>query len=252
MASECIRSAIQNSVRCKEYLFYAFPFWQVISPLSDPPGCLTWYIFFPPSDEDAESRSCPVMKVEGGESDEEPSAGWIELSSSPTYSDVSISRWVLDKRHILVHLERMTPSFWLDDEGRRYKNKLKWELKSSFHIMTAFNNLLFQTILIYLFFLNRRTQGMFQLLRQAKRSCMQYTYFHPGRVCLICFEKALLPPVTLCSLMTIFRITSISKLFDSVCEYLFSFSLIKRRLTACLQHPRPVMKSYFLLFINLF
>ncbi|XP_034725973.1 E3 ubiquitin-protein ligase RAD18 isoform X3 [Etheostoma cragini] len=41
----------------------------------------------------AESKSCRVMKVEDGESDEEPR---IELSSSPTYSEVSISSSISD------------------------------------------------------------------------------------------------------------------------------------------------------------
>ncbi|XP_059185676.1 E3 ubiquitin-protein ligase RAD18 isoform X2 [Centropristis striata] len=44
----------------------------------------------------AESKSCSVIKVEDGESDEEPSARRIELSSSPTYSDVSISSSISD------------------------------------------------------------------------------------------------------------------------------------------------------------
>ncbi|XP_070701368.1 E3 ubiquitin-protein ligase RAD18 isoform X2 [Pempheris klunzingeri] len=44
------------------------------------------------SDEVAESRNCLAMKVGDGEADEEPSARGIELSSSPTHSDVSISR----------------------------------------------------------------------------------------------------------------------------------------------------------------
>ncbi|XP_034725971.1 E3 ubiquitin-protein ligase RAD18 isoform X1 [Etheostoma cragini] len=46
-----------------------------------------------PSDQVAESKSCRVMKVEDGESDEEPR---IELSSSPTYSEVSISSSISD------------------------------------------------------------------------------------------------------------------------------------------------------------
>lgn len=59
--------------------------------------CLTRrYIFLPLPDQVAESKSCPVMKVEDGDSDKEPR---IELSSSPTYSEVSISRWVLDNGH---------------------------------------------------------------------------------------------------------------------------------------------------------
>ncbi|XP_029288688.1 E3 ubiquitin-protein ligase RAD18 isoform X2 [Cottoperca gobio] len=44
----------------------------------------------------AESKSCSVIKVEDGESDEEPTARWIELSSSPTYSEVSISSSISD------------------------------------------------------------------------------------------------------------------------------------------------------------
>ncbi|XP_077948195.1 E3 ubiquitin-protein ligase RAD18 isoform X2 [Gasterosteus aculeatus] len=44
----------------------------------------------------AESKSCSEMKVEGVESDTEPSERRIELSSSPTYSDVSISSSISD------------------------------------------------------------------------------------------------------------------------------------------------------------
>ncbi|KAF1391619.1 hypothetical protein PFLUV_G00043980 [Perca fluviatilis] len=46
-----------------------------------------------PADQDAESKSRPVVKVEDGESDEEPR---IVLSSSPTYSEVSISSSISD------------------------------------------------------------------------------------------------------------------------------------------------------------
>lgn len=45
------------------------------------------------------------MKVEDEEADKEPSAGRTDLPSSPTYSDVSISRWALHKGHILVILQ---------------------------------------------------------------------------------------------------------------------------------------------------
>ncbi|XP_068568042.1 E3 ubiquitin-protein ligase RAD18 isoform X2 [Cebidichthys violaceus] len=48
------------------------------------------------ADEVAESKSCSVMKVEDRESDAESSARRIELSSSPTYSDVSISSSISD------------------------------------------------------------------------------------------------------------------------------------------------------------
>ncbi|XP_037304078.2 E3 ubiquitin-protein ligase RAD18 [Pungitius pungitius] len=48
------------------------------------------------ADQVAESKSCLVMKVEGTESDTESSARRIELSSSPTYSDVSISSSISD------------------------------------------------------------------------------------------------------------------------------------------------------------
>ncbi|XP_037639963.1 E3 ubiquitin-protein ligase RAD18 [Sebastes umbrosus] len=48
------------------------------------------------ADQVAESKSCSVMKVEDGESDAEPSARTIELSSSPAYSDVSISSSISD------------------------------------------------------------------------------------------------------------------------------------------------------------
>lgn len=44
----------------------------------------------------AESKSCSVMKVEDGLSDMELSARGLELSSSPTYSDVSISSSISD------------------------------------------------------------------------------------------------------------------------------------------------------------
>ncbi|XP_073325261.1 E3 ubiquitin-protein ligase RAD18 isoform X2 [Pagrus major] len=44
------------------------------------------------ADQVAKSKSCLVMKVEEEEADKEPSAGRIDLPSSPTYSDVSISR----------------------------------------------------------------------------------------------------------------------------------------------------------------
>nr|XP_046239783.1 E3 ubiquitin-protein ligase RAD18 isoform X2 [Scatophagus argus] len=48
------------------------------------------------ADQVAESRSCLVMKQEDGEADEEPSARRIDLSPSPTYSDVSISSSISD------------------------------------------------------------------------------------------------------------------------------------------------------------
>ncbi|XP_075966977.1 E3 ubiquitin-protein ligase RAD18 isoform X1 [Anarhichas minor] len=50
----------------------------------------------PSADQVAESKSYSVMKVEDRESDAEPSARRIELSSSPTYSDVSISSSISD------------------------------------------------------------------------------------------------------------------------------------------------------------
>ncbi|XP_049894966.1 E3 ubiquitin-protein ligase RAD18 isoform X2 [Epinephelus moara] len=48
------------------------------------------------ADQVPESKSCSVIKVEDTESDEDPSARGIELSSSPTLSDVSISSSISD------------------------------------------------------------------------------------------------------------------------------------------------------------
>ncbi|XP_071349775.1 E3 ubiquitin-protein ligase RAD18 isoform X2 [Trachinotus anak] len=50
----------------------------------------------PSADQVAESKSCLVMKTEDGDSDEEPLARGIDLSPSPTYSDVSISSSISD------------------------------------------------------------------------------------------------------------------------------------------------------------
>ncbi|KAM9361851.1 E3 ubiquitin-protein ligase RAD18 [Symphorus nematophorus] len=48
------------------------------------------------ADQVAESKSCGVTKIEDEEPDEEPSERRIELSSSPSYSDVSISSSISD------------------------------------------------------------------------------------------------------------------------------------------------------------
>uniref|UniRef100_UPI0037E834CF E3 ubiquitin-protein ligase RAD18 n=1 Tax=Semicossyphus pulcher TaxID=241346 RepID=UPI0037E834CF len=48
------------------------------------------------ADQAAESEGFLVVKVEDGEEDEDPSGGVIDLSSSPTYSDVSISSSISD------------------------------------------------------------------------------------------------------------------------------------------------------------
>ncbi|XP_044026645.1 E3 ubiquitin-protein ligase RAD18 isoform X2 [Siniperca chuatsi] len=49
-----------------------------------------------PADQVAESKSCLVIKIEDGETDEEPSARGIEISPSPTNSDVSVSSSISD------------------------------------------------------------------------------------------------------------------------------------------------------------
>ncbi|GAA6215798.1 E3 ubiquitin-protein ligase RAD18 isoform X3 [Lates japonicus] len=48
------------------------------------------------ADQVAESKSCLVIKVEDGDGDEEPSVRGIDLSPSPTHSDVSISSSISD------------------------------------------------------------------------------------------------------------------------------------------------------------
>ncbi|XP_034553642.1 E3 ubiquitin-protein ligase RAD18 [Notolabrus celidotus] len=48
------------------------------------------------ADQDAESKGCLVVKVEEKETDEEPSEGAIDLSPSPTFSEVSISSSISD------------------------------------------------------------------------------------------------------------------------------------------------------------
>lgn len=60
-------------------------------------------VYVPASHHDAESESFIVMCVVDGEAEEEPSTS-MNCPLSPAESDVSISRWALNKGHVPICL----------------------------------------------------------------------------------------------------------------------------------------------------
>lgn len=98
-------SICENLVRfcCQVHSCYAYIFWQVISTLIDSlriSGLICFDdMFLSPSGQVEESKNCFVIKVEDKDGHEELSVTGIALSPSPTHSDVSVSRWVVNNTH---------------------------------------------------------------------------------------------------------------------------------------------------------